>query len=118
MYPDKDILAEMRAGEIPQPPIGLPIVYYEHADLGRRPLAAVVGDNVGRGQIDVLYAPRAGGAVQRKTGVWYVLDPALKAASQEVRSNRGCWDYLPGTPKIDIRPRDAAQQSKPRAQNQ
>ena len=84
----------------PLPPVGLRVVWYEHCNL-QKPVAATVC-MIGQGGLVDLLTERIDGHHRTKRGVWHKDDPSLKTKDHLVRSERGCWDFIPGTLIADM----------------
>lgn len=85
----------------PRPPVGMFVAWYKYGDRKQTYFPAMVTATTDRNVISLmLFTPS--GHMKTIIGTWHVDDPAIKGKEHQVRSERGGWDYLPGTVPIDM----------------
>lgn len=87
----------------PRPPVGLMVQWFQYGQRtgGSRAALVVASEGLG-GTIELtLFNPR-GAPASRKRGVWHASDPSLAKKDRLARTAAGTWDYVPGTPKVDL----------------
>lgn len=82
-----------RPYQAPQPPIGLPVLWYRHANEQESPWAATIVEVSSTGMVS-LVAFNPSGTMFIRRGVRHTSDPALKQGDVRVRSERGSWAYI------------------------
>lgn len=93
-------IPEQNSWKQPKPPIGMRVVWYQQGN-PLKPLPATVC-MIGQGGLVDLLLEQIDGHHRTKRGVWHKDDPSLKTKDHMIRSERGCWDYIPGTLVADM----------------
>ena len=86
----------------PRPPVGLMVQWFHYGHHTAGAQAALVVGSEGMGTIKVRIFKDDGTPGGWKRSVWHTSDPALVKKDHLARSSSGTWDYIPGTPRIDL----------------
>lgn len=87
----------------PQPPIGLPVQWFAHADPDEPPQSALVTQISNNSTVKLAILPASGPALGR-TGIRHIADPYFKTAEKQVKVSRGAWGFIPGLEVKDALP--------------